>query len=589
MLDYLWLTIALPLAGALFLHFFGQRLGEPRAGWLATAAVGAAFVVGLAAALPFFAGGAEAQTVVLGEWMPAVGANFELHWDPLAALMTLVVTGVGSLIHLYAIGYMHGDPRFSRFFVYLNLFAASMLTLVLAGNYAMLFVGWELVGLCSYLLISFWFDRPSAAAAGKKAFIVNRIGDLGFMIALMIMFSAFHTLSFAGVLERAPEVLSTGTATAIALLFLVGAAGKSAQIPLYVWLPDAMEGPTPVSALIHAATMVTAGVYVVARSAAIFEISPIAGPVVATVGALTALFAATIALAQTDIKRVLAYSTISQLGYMFLAVGAAGYVAGVFHLMTHAFFKALLFLGAGSVIHALGDEQDMTRMGGLRKVMPVTFATMGIGTVAIAGIPPLAGFWSKDEILGVAFGRGGWFAVLWVIGLVTALITAFYMTRQFVLVFLGEPRWEGEAHPHESPRLMTIPLVILAGLSIVGGLVNTPLRLSLEHFLEPSFHAVEQAHPPEGWGMFLLLAALSVGAGLAGAAAAYLSYNRPPAAWRRFEESFGRAWLWWKGGYGIDDVYGTALVKPGHRLADLAAFRFDLGVVDGIVNGIGRL
>ncbi len=588
MLDYLWLIIALPLAGAVFLHFFGRRLGEPRAGFLATAAIGGALAVALAAALPFFAGEAEGESLLLWEWMPAVGANFELHWDPLAALMSLVVTGVGFLIHLYAIGYMHGDLRFSRFFVYLNLFAASMLTLVLAGNYAMLFVGWELVGLCSYLLISFWFERPSAAAAGKKAFIVNRIGDFGFMIALMIMLAAFHTLSFAGVLDRAPAVLNEGTATAIALLFLVGAAGKSAQLPLYVWLPDAMEGPTPVSALIHAATMVTAGVYVVARSAAIFQISPIAGPVVATVGALTALFAATIALAQTDIKRVLAYSTISQLGYMFLAVGTAGYVAGVFHLMTHAFFKALLFLGAGSVIHALGDQQDMAKMGGLRRVMPVTFATMAVGTVAISGIPPLAGFWSKDEILGVAFGRGGWFGVLWVIGLVTALITAFYMTRQFVLVFLGEPRWEGEVHPHESPRVMTVPLVILAVLSVLGGLVNTPLRLGLEHFLEPSFHGVEQAHAPEGWGMFFLLAALSVGAGLAGGAAAYLSYHRPVEAWRRFEQGFGKAWQWWERGYLVDDLYGSVLVGPGRRLAGLAAFRFDLRVIDGLVNGIGR-
>ena len=590
MVDYLWLIIALPLAGAVFLHFFGRRIGQPRSGYLATAAITASFVVGLAAAIPFFAGGEEGHQVMLWEWMPAIGANFELHWDPLAALMTLVVTGVGSLIHLYAIGYMHADRRFSRFFVYLNLFAASMLTLVLAGNYAMLFVGWELVGLCSYLLISFWFDRPSAAAAGKKAFIVNRIGDLGFMIALLIMFAAFHTLSFSGVLDRAPEVLNETTATAIALLFLVGAAGKSAQIPLYVWLPDAMEGPTPVSALIHAATMVTAGVYVIARSAVVFEISPVAGPVVATVGALTALMAATIALAQTDIKRVLAYSTISQLGYMFLAVGAAGHVAAVFHLVTHAFFKALLFLAAGSVIHAMNSEQDMRKMGGLRKHMPVTFATMAIGTVTIAGFPPLAGFWSKDEILGVVFARGGWFSVLWVIGLVTALITAFYMTRQLVLVFLGEPRWDpNDLQPHESPRLMTIPLIMLAGLSVVGGLINTPLRLGLEHFLEPSFEGVTLAHPPEGLPMFILLAVLSVGAGLAGAGVAYLAYNRPAPKWRKFEESLDPAWTAWENAYEVDDAYGAAVVKPGRKLAELVAFHFDVDVVDGIVNGAASL
>ena len=588
MTSYLWLLIALPLASATFLHFAGRRLGEPRAGYLATLAVAGSFALGLGAGLPFFAGGAHGTVVTIWEWMPAIGASFQIQWDPLSVLMTLIITGVGALIHLYAVGYMHGDPRFYRFFVYLNLFVASMLILVLAGNFAMLFMGWELVGLCSFLLISFWFTKPSAAAAGKKAFIVNRIGDLGFLVALMLIFGAFSTLSFEGIFERAPEVLSPGLATAIGLLILVGAAGKSAQIPLYVWLPDAMEGPTPVSALIHAATMVTAGVYVISRSAAIFEISPVAGPVVATIGAATALWAATIALAQTDIKRVLAYSTISQLGYMFLAVGAAGYVAGVFHLMTHAFFKALLFLGAGSVIHAMGDEQDMTKMGGLARKLPVTAATMAVGTIAIAGIPPLAGFWSKDEILGVAFARGGWFWVLWIVGLVTALFTAFYMTRQFVLVFLGQPRWEPDAHPHESPRTMTLPLVVLAGLSVVGGLLNTPFRTTLEHFLEPAFEGIALTHPPEGWGMFALLAALGVGAGLAGAGAAFLTYNRPSELWQRFEAAFGRIWPLWRDGYRVDDLYGATLVKPGRKLAEATAFQFDQPIIDGAVNGVGR-
>ena len=589
MTSLLWLIIALPLASATFLHFFGRRIGEPRAGYLATLAVAGAFALGLGAGLPFFSGGATATVVTIWEWMPAIGASLVITWDPLSVLMTLIITGVGALIHLYAVGYMHGDPRFSRFFVYLNLFVASMLTLVLAGNFGMLFMGWELVGLCSYLLVSFWFTKPVAAAAGKKAFIVNRIGDLGFLVALMLIFGAFHTLSFAGIFERAPEVLSSGMATAIGLLILVGAAGKSAQIPLYVWLPDAMEGPTPVSALIHAATMVTAGVYVIARSASIFELSPIAGPIVATVGAATALWAATIALAQKDIKRVLAYSTISQLGYMFLAVGAAGHVAGLFHLMTHAFFKALLFLGAGSVIHAMGDEQNMDKMGGLRRKMPVTATTMAIGSLAIAGIPPLAGFWSKDEILGVAFARGGWFSVLWIVGLVTALLTAFYMTRQFVLVFLGEPRWEAEIHPHESPRVMTLPLVVLAGLSVIGGFFNTPFRTALEHFLEPSFEGVTLTHPPEGWLMFAILAGLSVAAGLAGAAAAFFAYNRPADLWRRFEEAFGPLWDLWRNGYRVDDIYGATVVKPGLRLAEGTAFRFDLPVIDGAVNGAGRL
>ncbi len=586
MTDLLWLVIAFPLFGAVFGHLFGRRLGEPVAGWVATLLVAASFVVGAGAAIPFFQGTGETTRLVLWEWMPAVGATFELQWDPLAALMVLVVTGVGSLIHLYSIGYMHGDERFSRFFVYLNLFAASMLTLVLAGNYAMLFLGWELVGLCSYLLISFWFTRPSAAAAGKKAFIVNRIGDFGFMVGLMLVFTSFGTLSYAGIFERAPEVLGSGTATAIGLLFLVGAAGKSAQIPLYVWLPDAMEGPTPVSALIHAATMVTAGVYVVARSSAIYELAPFAAGAVATIGALTALWAATIALAQNDIKKVLAYSTISQLGYMFLGVGAAAYVAGIFHLMTHAFFKALLFLGAGSVIHGMADEQDMRKMGGLARHMPITAATMGIATLAIAGIPPLAGFWSKDEILGAAFETGGWFLVLWIIGVITALLTAFYMTRQFVMVFLGEPRWDDGVHPHESPRTMTIPLLVLAALALVAGFVNTPWRTALDRFLEPAFEGVTVTQPSSELSTFFLLGGVSVLAGVVGLVAAYLAYNRPVEAWRRFQESFGSLWRWWEEAYRVDDLYGAVIVAPGKTLAIAAAFRFDLPIIDGLVNGV---
>jgi NADH-quinone oxidoreductase subunit L len=464
-----------------------------------------------------------------------------------------------------------------------------MLTLVLANNYAMLFLGWELVGLCSYLLIGFWYTRSAPPPAAKKAFVVNRIGDFGFMVGLMIVFTTFGTLSYTGVFDRAGDVLSPGMATAIGLLFLVGAAGKSAQLPLYVWLPDAMEGPTPVSALIHAATMVTAGVYVIARSAAIYELSTVAQVTVATIGAFTALWAASIALAQRDIKRVLAYSTISQLGYMFLAVGATAYVAGIFHLMTHAFFKALLFLGAGSVIHAMNDEQDMHKMGGLFKRLPVTAWTMGIATLAIAGIPPLAGFWSKDEILGSAFARGGWFSVLWVVGLLTALLTAFYMTRQWVMVFLGSPRWAEGVEPHESPRVMTVPLVILAGLSVVGGLINTPLRLTLEHFLEPAFEMVTLQHPPEGLGMFVLLAGLSVVAGLAGAAAAFVTYRQPHTAWRDFEEGLEPLWGTWEEAYRVDDIYGRAIVSPGRRAAEVAAFNVDLPVIDGAVNGVGRL
>ncbi|HEX7099551.1 MAG TPA: NADH-quinone oxidoreductase subunit L [Acidimicrobiia bacterium] len=589
MSDFLWLVIALPLAGSVALHFLGRFMREPLPGWLATLAIAGSFAVAAGAAIPFFAGTGETEHLVIWEWMPAIGATFELQWDPLSALMALVVTGVGTLIHIFAIGYMHGDERFHRFFTYLNLFAASMLTLVLAGNYAMLFVGWELVGLCSFLLIGFWFTRPSASAAAKKAFVVNRIGDLGFLIGLMVMFATFGTLSFEGVLERAGAELTAGTATAIGLLFLVGAAGKSAQVPLYVWLPDAMEGPTPVSALIHAATMVTAGVYVVARSSPIYAESAVASGVVAVIGAITAIWAASIAIGQRDIKKVLAYSTVSQLGYMFMGVGATAYVAGVFHLMTHAFFKALLFLGAGSVIHAMSDEQDMYKMGGLARRMPVTAATMGIATLAIAGIPPLAGFWSKDEILGALFERGGIYSALWVVGLITALMTAFYMTRQWVLVFTGEPRWDEGVEPHESPRVMTLPLLALAVLSVVAGFVNTPFRFALEHFLEPAFEGVEMQHAPEGWGMFLVLAALSSLAGVAGVAAGWLAYNRPADAWRRFQEGFGRLWTAWEEAYRIDDLYGAVIVAPGRRIAEATAFQIDSKVIDGAVNGVGAL
>ena len=407
MVDLIWLVIALPLAGYALLQVFGKRIGEPAAGYVASGLVAAAFVIAAIASIDAFAGELEPTHIFLFSWIPSLGLDAALLWDPLSVMMTLMVTGVGFLIHVYAIGYMHGDPRFGRFFTYLNLFVASMLILVLADSFGVLFVGWELVGLSSYLLISFWFEKPSAAAAGKKAFVVNRIGDFGFLIALMLIFSSFGTLAFEAVFEEASEVLTTGMATAITLLLLVGAAGKSAQIPLYVWLPDAMEGPTPVSALIHAATMVTAGVYVVARSGALFELAPVSGAVVATVGAVTALYAATIAVGQRDIKRVLAYSTISQLGYMFLGVGVAAYVAGIFHLLTHAFFKALLFLGAGSVIHAMHDEQDMWKMGGLRKHMPVTFATMAVAWLAISGIPIFCRLLveGRDPGLGVREGR----------------------------------------------------------------------------------------------------------------------------------------------------------------------------------------
>lgn len=589
LIENLWVIIALPMLGAVTLHFIGRFLPEPLPGMVATGAIGAAFLVALIAAIPMFMGGEEAhaQIITLWDWMPSVGAAFELRWDPLAALMTLVITGVGSLIHIYSIGYMHGDERFSRFFTYLNLFAASMLTLVLANNFAMMFVGWELVGLCSFLLISFWYTRPSAAAAGKKAFIVNRIGDFAFLIGLMVLFTSFGTLSLSTILEAPGEVLTPGTATLICLMFLIGAAGKSAQIPLYIWLPDAMEGPTPVSALIHAATMVTAGVYLVARTASIYALTPTASTIVATVGAATAIWAATIAIGQNDIKKVLAYSTVSQLGYMFLAVGSTAYVAGTFHLMTHAFFKALLFLGAGSVIHGMAEEQDMRKMGGLRKKMPITHATMLIGTIAIAGIPPFAGFWSKDEILASTFANGGWFYVLWIVGLITALLTAFYMTRMLLMTFYGEPRWDDGVEPHESPITMTGPLMALAGLSMVGGLINTPFGLVLEHFLHPSFEGIEMAHIEDNL-LLGILAVLSIGAAAVGMALAWLIYVKSERVRTIFERSTRRPFLAWENAYWIDDLYGNLLVLPGKGLA-MATAKFDAVFVDGIVNGVGAV
>ena len=582
MSDLLWLTVVLPAVTAGLLLVFGRRIGEPWAGWLATASVAGAFVVGAVAAGPFLAGSGHPEVVTWFSWIPLLGADAAFLWDPLAAMMTGIVTGVGALIHLYSIGYMHGDPRFGRFFAYLNLFIASMMTLVLAANFAVMFVGWELVGLSSYLLISFWFEKPSAAAAGKKAFVVNRIGDWGFLVALMLVFASFGTLDFTTVFEAAPAVLTTGWATAITLLLLVGATGKSAQIPLYVWLPDAMEGPTPVSALIHAATMVTAGVYMIARTGPLFELAPMSGAVVATVGVVTAFVAATIALAQTDIKRVLAYSTISQIGYMVLGVGVAAYTAGLFHLMTHAFFKALLFLGAGSVIHALGGEQDLRRMGGLRKAMPVTFATAVVAWLAISGVFPLAGFWSKDEILGATFAKGGPYLVLWAVGLFTAGLTAFYMTRWLALAFLGTPRWEEGVRPHESPATMTVPLVVLAALSVVAGAVNTPWRLALEHFLHPAFEHVRLATPPGGV-LLVVLAGGSLVVVLVGIAGAWRRYAGTPP---REEGAFWRAA---HDGYHVDDWYGRLVVLPAKSVAAWAASVVDGRVIDGAVDGTARL
>src|SRR5689334_9285990 len=501
----LWLIPLLPMAGAIINGLFGRRFPKRVVSTVGLVFVGAAMVYTWWIAWQFRSLPATAipHIETYGGWLKAGDflVNYALYLDQLSLLMALIVTGVGFLIHVYSIGYMWEEGGYYRFFSYLNLFMFFMLTLVLANNYLLMFVGWEGVGLASYLLIGFYFTRDSAASAGKKAFIVNRIGDFGFLIALFLIIQHFGTLDFGKVFEAvkpySPETSGTGFLTAIALLLMVGACGKSAQIPLYVWLPDAMEGPTPVSALIHAATMVTAGVYMVARSHVIFEHAPSALMVVAIIGVLTAFFAATIGIAQTDIKKVLAYSTISQLGYMFLACGVAAFSAGIFHLMTHAFFKGLLFLAAGSVIHAVGGEQDMRRMGGLRTKLPWTFWTMTAATLAIAGIPGLAGFFSKDAILWRAY-QASW--AYWLIGVVTAFITSFYMFRLWFMTFFGQYRGEAEsshghddhashAHGHggihESPAVMLVPLVILAILSFVGGWIGIHNRFA--DFLAPVF------------------------------------------------------------------------------------------------------
>src|SRR5271166_4737436 len=484
---YLWLVPLLPLAGAALNGFFGRGASKRTITAVALVFCGAAFAMALFLAAGFSSASAP-YYCDLAHWLRSgtFQVDFSFYLDQLSLVMLLVVTGVGFLIHIYSVGYMWDDDGYYRFMAYLNVFMFFMLTLVLAKNYLVMFIGWEGVGLASYLLIGYWFTKDSAAAAGKKAFIVNRIGDFGFLIALFLMIKHFGSLDFTQVFQSitllGAEKAGAGLLTTIGILLMVGACGKSAQIPLYVWLPDAMEGPTPVSALIHAATMVTAGVYMVSRSHVIFERAPIALTVVAIIGTLTAFFAATIGIAQTDIKKVLAYSTISQLGYMFMACGVGAFSAGIFHLMTHAFFKGLLFLAAGSVIHAVGGEQDMRKMGGLRSYIPWTFLTMGIATLAISGIFPLAGFWSKDEILWKAY-QASW--AYWLVGLITAFITSFYMFRLLFMTFFGDYRGarvdehghgshghdeHGHGEPHESPMVMLAPLMILALLSLVGGL-----------------------------------------------------------------------------------------------------------------------
>ena len=596
MLDLLWLIPALPLAGFVIILLFGRVLGEPRAGYLATAMVGASFVVAAGVFFDLLNNPTEERSHVqtLFSWMPVGSLKVDLAFlaDPLSITMVLFVTGIGSLIHLYATGYMHGDPKFSKFFLYLNLFVFSMLMLVMGENLLVTFLGWEGVGTCSYFLISFWHTRDSAATAGKKAFVTNRVGDWGVMMGMFLAFGAAGTLSYSGINHAAEEGLISGvTATAIALMLFIGACGKSAQLPLYIWLPDAMEGPTPVSALIHAATMVTAGVFLMTRVNPVIEVAYDWAPtVIAIVGVATALFAATVAVAQNDIKKVLAYSTVSQLGFMFLAVGSGAYVAAIFHMVTHAFFKALLFLDSGSVIHGMHHEQDMRKMGALRLLMPITAFTFIIGWLAIAGVPPFAGFWSKDEILLYAFAKS---PVLYAVGMLTALLTAYYMTRQVIMVFFGEARWHdhsdehgahGDFKPHESPFAMWAPLVVLAGLSMVGGLLQLPFSKDL-HFLEKWLEPVVEFGEADIKGTWAydnkyVLLGVAVVVALAGIAASVLVYSKKKVAAIE-PEVLANGWFY-------DSAISKFMGGPGRKSFDAVAWA-DRTIVDGAVNGVGRI
>ncbi len=582
------LILAAPLAGALLLLAAGRRFGRT-AGVIGSAAVLVSFVSAGAAfidlvALPL---GGRSLLVRLFTWagMGPLQIGVDLRWDPLAAVMALTVTGVSFLIHIYSIGYMEGDERFPRFFAYLNLFVFSMLLLVLADNLIFLYVGWELVGVCSYLLIGFWFERPAAATAAKKAFITTRIGDTGMLVGIFVLFAALGTLGIPDVNRAVTEGgLAKATATTAAILLFTGAVGKSAQLPLYVWLPDAMEGPTPVSALIHAATMVTAGVYLVVRMHPLFEFSPLAAAIVASIGAITALYAAILATAEEDIKRVLAYSTISQLGFMFLAAGVGANAAAIFHLVTHAFFKALLFLAAGSVMHALGGETALDRMGGLRKVIPWTFGVTFIGWGAITGVLPFAGFFSKDEIMAAAWAEGR--TALFVVASFAALLTAFYMTRMLLLAFAGKARWSEGTHPHESPPVMVLPLVVLAGASILGGVLNLPADIrggqQLSAFLEPVIGHVEHE---EALGVVLVMWAIVA----VGVLAAWWMYGVDLRRREAIRRRMGPVYSLVRQKFFVDEIYATLFASPARLLASFSAGVIDRRVIDGAVNGLGTL
>ncbi len=591
--SFVWYIPILPLTGAIINGLFGRVLKD-KAGWIASLSVLGAFGLSIQAFLLVREGitfdGNLFDWIVAGNFHTSFGVLV----DELSVIMMLIVTGVGFLIHVYSNGYMHGDPGIARYFAYLNLFIFSMLLLVMGNNLLLLYLGWEGVGLCSYLLIGFWYQKPSAAKAGLKAFITNRVGDFGFAIGIFIIFKAIGTIYYSQIFQQTEELLAAGVLTAATLLLFVGATGKSAQFPLHVWLPDAMEGPTPVSALIHAATMVTAGVYMVARFSPLYSLSEVAMAVVVIIGTFTALFAATMALVNNDIKRVLAYSTISQLGYMFIGVGVGAYAAGIFHLMTHAFFKALLFLGAGSVMHALAEETNIQKMGGLYSRIKITAVTFIVAWLAISGIPPFSGFFSKDEILAKAYA---YHPLVWVLGTLGALLTAFYMSRLVFLTFFGKSRVEPERehHIHESPPVMTVPLIILAVLAAVGGFVGVPEVLGGHNhfgkFLEPVFaqaeanlHLAHVSHTVE-YGLM----AASVLMGLLGIGLAYLMYIKASISPVTLADRFRKVYRLLSNKYYVDEIYQKLVIDPIVSFSRWLWHAVDEGIVDGIVNLSGRL
>jgi NADH-quinone oxidoreductase subunit L len=595
--DYIWLIPVLPLIGFIINGLGRNTLSKGVIGFIGSGLVLVSFVLSVAAFMQI-SDTHQAINVNLFDWIKVGNLDipFSFLVDQLSVIMLLIITGVGFLIHVYSVGYMHDDGGFGKFFSYLNLFVFFMLLLVLGSNYVVMFIGWEGVGLCSYLLIGFWYSNGSYSDAAKKAFVMNRIGDLGFLIAVFVMANTFGSVAFADIFHKA-EAMHSGNPTLllITLLLFVGATGKSAQIPLFTWLPDAMAGPTPVSALIHAATMVTAGVYMIARSNIMFTLSPITMHIIAVVGLITLVLAALIAITQTDIKKVLAYSTVSQLGYMFLGLGVGAYTGAFFHVLTHAFFKALLFLGAGSVIHAASGEQDMRKMGGLKGKLPITFATMFIGTIAISGLPPFAGFFSKDEILAKVYEHN---QLLWVIGIIGAMFTSFYMFRMLFLTFYGKFRGthEQEHHLHESPSSITIPLIVLAILSMVGGFINVPEVLHgghwLQNFLAPVFEKstiqLEQGKVVLSASTEWILMAISVAGALFALAYAYSKYiSKSELPLEDTEERPAFTNLSYHKFY-IDEIYDTLIRKPLDALSVFFYKVVDQLGIDGVVNGLGK-